>query len=64
MNNIGDKGSPCFNPLVDLKKPYDFPFNTTKYKLLEISLKTMSTITSEKPNCLRTFVKKIQDTLS
>uniref|UniRef100_A0A0V0GMW4 Putative ovule protein n=1 Tax=Solanum chacoense TaxID=4108 RepID=A0A0V0GMW4_SOLCH len=50
MNRVGDRGSPCFKPLDDLKKPYDCPFTNIEYQLLDISLHTISIKNSEKPN--------------
>lgn len=63
INNAGDKGSPYFKPLEDLKKPCDFPLITTEYQLLAINLHTKSMMISENPNCLSTLVRKIQETL-
>lgn len=42
MNKVGDSGSPCQRPLVDLKGPKLAPWTITENQTLEINLQIMS----------------------
>lgn len=64
INKLGDKGSPCFTALVDLKKPCDCQLSKTEYQLLEIIPKIRPMNLSSNPIFLNTLVKKSQDSLS
>jgi len=64
INRVEDKGSPCFRPLDDLKKPNNCPFTRIEYQLFEISRHILSISNSEKPNYLSTLIRNTHDTLS
>uniref|UniRef100_A0A0V0HCD8 Putative ovule protein n=1 Tax=Solanum chacoense TaxID=4108 RepID=A0A0V0HCD8_SOLCH len=64
INKVGDKGSPCFKPLEDLKNPFGWPFKRIVYQLSLISLYTISIILSPNPILLSTFVRNNHSNLS
>lgn len=56
MNNEGDNGSPCFNPWLELKKPFHSPLTMMEYHISDIRFQMMLISTSEKPYFFRTTV--------
>ena len=61
IKSTGDSGSPCRNPLLDLKYPCDVPLITIENHMLEISRQTRSINRSPKPNARNMIIIGLQD---